>query len=69
MLKKNDARYSPHYAMTLRVKPTIGRLLEDVAKKTSMNKTSVLVMALRDLARKEGVTEREDEENKDDGND
>ena len=59
----------PVATTSLRVPPTIGRLWDDLAKKTSMNKTSVLVMALRDLARKEGVTEREDEENKDDGND
>lgn len=60
---------SPHYAMTLRVKPTVGRLLEDVAAKTGYTKTTVLVMALRDLARKEGVPERDAEGVAEHGND
>jgi len=40
----------------------IGKLWDDLAKKMHMNKTSVLVTALRDLAKKEGVPETEEEE-------
>jgi predicted transcriptional regulator len=46
------------FALTLRLRPSIGRLLEDTAKKTGLSKTSVLVVALRQYAKSEGVEER-----------
>ena len=51
----------PHYAVTLRLKPHIGQLLEDVALKTGQSKTSVIVSAIRAYARQEGVPDREPE--------
>jgi len=44
----------PHYTMPFRVKPHIGRLLETVAKKMGQSKTSVLVFALTEYAKREG---------------
>jgi hypothetical protein len=63
MLKENDARYGTHYAMNWRVKASIGELLEATAAKMGLNKTAVLVVALRDLAKKEGVEVKEDSDN------
>jgi predicted transcriptional regulator len=59
-----DGRYRPHYALTLRLKPSIGRMLEETANKMGMSKTAVLTIALRELAKKEGV---QVEEENDDG--
>ena len=59
MLKENDARYSPHYGLTLRVKPGIGELIEELSKKTGLSKTSVIVNAVRLYAKHEGVSEKE----------
>ena len=52
----------PVATTSLRVPPTIGNLWDDLAKKMNLNKTAVLVVALRDLAKKENVPERESEE-------
>jgi hypothetical protein len=62
MLKENDARYAAHYAMSLRLKPFTGTLLEDLAKRMQINKTAVITTALRELAKREGVPEREEGE-------
>lgn len=55
-IKEQDPARTDHYAMSLRVKPNIGRLLEDTARKMGMSKTAVIVAALHDYARKVGVT-------------
>lgn len=43
------------FAMTLRLHPHIGALLEDVSDGLGMSKTAVLVAALHDYANKHGV--------------
>jgi predicted transcriptional regulator len=60
MLKENDPRYAPHYSMSLRLKPSTGNLLEDLARKMQINKTAVITTALRELAKREEVPEREE---------
>ena len=45
----------PHYNMPFRVKPHIGRLLETVASRKGLSKTSVLVVALTEYAKREGI--------------
>lgn len=55
----SDAR-KEHYAMSLRLKLNIGQLLEDVANKTGYSKTTVITIALREYAKREGVEEKED---------
>lgn len=52
----------PNASTSLRVPPHIGRLWEALAKKMGLNKTAVLIVALRDLAKKEGMPEPEPEE-------
>ena len=54
-----DTNRSPHVALSLRLKPSLGLLLEDTSKKMGISKTAVLAVALRELAKKEGVEERE----------
>lgn len=61
-----DSR-EPHFAMSLRLKPATGRLLEQVAKEMGLNKTSVIVVALHDLARSRGITVPQDEEKEEAG--
>ena len=50
-----NGQRKPHYAMSLRLKPSMGKLLDSLAMKTSMDKTTVIVMALQDLAERKGV--------------
>jgi hypothetical protein len=47
---------------SVRLPRRIDRLWSDTAHKMGINRTAVLVTALRDLAKREGVAEREDEE-------
>ena len=54
-LKNDDARYAPHYSMALRVKPHVGKVLEELSKQMAITKTAVLVTALRELAKREGI--------------
>ena len=46
----------PHYSMALRVKPYVGDALEELSKRMGVNKTAVIVLALRKLAKEEGVS-------------
>ncbi len=48
----------PVATTSLRVPPAIGQLWDDLAEKMQLNKTAVLVTALRQLAKAEGVAER-----------
>lgn len=56
---KNE--YKPHVALTLRLKPSMGALLDATADKMGVSKTAVLTLALRDLAKREGVQVREED--------
>lgn len=58
-----EANRTPHYSITWRVQPSVGELLEATAAKMGLNKTAVLVVALRDLAKKEGVEVNESNAN------
>ena len=49
----------PKDTTSLRVPPHIGQLWDALARKMGLNKTSVLIVALRELAKKEGVPEPE----------
>ena len=60
MLKENDPRYAAHFAMSLRLKPATGQLLEDMAKQMDTSKTAVITRALRELARREGIEVKEE---------
>jgi hypothetical protein len=61
-----DRTRKPHYAMTLRLKPTMGQLLETLAGRMSLDKTTVVMLGLQALAEQKGVPipteERETEE-------
>ncbi len=57
-----DPRYRDHKSLTLRLKPSIGRLLEETAERMGISQTAVLTVALRELALKQGITESREEE-------
>lgn len=50
-----DRPRKPHYSMTLRLKPTMGELLETLARRKSLDKTTVIALGLQALAMQEGV--------------
>ena len=55
MTLKETAVRAPHYAMALRVKPHVGNTLEELSRRMGITKTAVIVTALRELAKREGV--------------
>ena len=55
MALKETTDRLPHFVMSLRVKPHIGQALEELSRRMSINKTAVIITALRDLAKREGV--------------
>lgn len=52
----------PHYAMSLRLKPRMGKLLEVLSEKLDMDKTTLIVVALQEYAEKKGVPMPTEEE-------
>ena len=44
-----------HFLMSLRVSRRVGRTLEKLSEKIGMSKTAVIVLAIRELAEKEGI--------------
>jgi predicted transcriptional regulator len=60
MLKENDARYAPHYALALRLKLPTGKMLDRLAKKTGLTRTAVIVSALNQYAKSQGVEPEEE---------
>ena len=62
MTLKETAVRAMHYSMALRVKPHVGQTLEQLSKKMGVNKTAVIVLALRDLANREGVPFSEEDQ-------
>jgi hypothetical protein len=57
-LKETGGRHAPHWSMTLRLTPAIGRMLEEPAERMGVSKTAAAVNAIRDRAKKEGVPEK-----------
>jgi antitoxin component of RelBE/YafQ-DinJ toxin-antitoxin module len=55
MAKGTDPRYAPHYAITLRLKPSVGQLLEDISRQMGITKTAAVSVALRQLAQRENI--------------
>jgi predicted transcriptional regulator len=56
-----------YFQMSLRLKPHIANALDELSKRIGVNKTAVLILALRDLAVKEGVAFHEDGKAPEDG--
>lgn len=57
-----DNKRLPHYALSLRLKPSIYRILEEASKKTGLSKTAVIVVAIREYAKKEGISVEDEAE-------
>lgn len=55
-MQKDTEERGTHFSMTLRVKPQIGNLLETMADQMAMTKTALIVYALRELAKREGIS-------------
>jgi antitoxin component of RelBE/YafQ-DinJ toxin-antitoxin module len=45
----------PHFAMSLRLKPTMGQLLETLCARMSLDKTTVVALGLQALAEQKGI--------------
>lgn len=54
-MQKVTEERGAHFTMTLRVKPQIGELLENLAEHMAMSKTALIVYALRELAKRESI--------------
>lgn|GEM_PF-5822551 len=63
--EKMDTSRSPHVAMSLRLKPSTGKLLDQLSEKMGLNKTSVITVSLRELAKREGIEVKEGNEDND----
>jgi len=51
--------------MSLRLKPSTGKLLDQLSEKMGLNKTSVITVSLRELAKREGIEVKEGNEDND----
>jgi hypothetical protein len=56
-----DKKRSDHMLMSLRLKPGIGKLLEELSAQLGVSKTAVITLSLRVLAQREGIEIKEDE--------
>ena len=51
-----------HFMMSLRLRPSMGTLLESLSRQMSIPKTNVIALALQELAERRGVPIPTDEE-------